>query len=173
MDKLLILVTGPIGAGKSTFSEILVRHYPFKKMEYISTDLYYGVYFRENYHSEADNYAMAKKYCWYKLNKAVSMGRSFIWETVVAKKDKIDFLKKCCDLGYRIVVVFISVNSLPLLTARVAKRHEQGWYDVPLSKIEDRFLMVKKNIATLEQLSDEFIMINASDHYKTMVLVRN
>ncbi len=168
MKKTLILVTGPIGAGKSTFIEMMLHDFPFDTIEYISADLYLEMYFQRKKHLESENYTMAKEYCWYKLNKAISEERSFIWETVVAKEDKINFLKKCSNLGYRIITIFISVNDPKLLLDRVLKRHVQGWYNIPQNKIESRFSMVIENLETLLQLSDEFIAIDSSNGYKVL-----
>ena len=166
MNKTLILVTGPIGVGKSTFAEIMLRNFPFVEMEYISADLYFGVYFRNDDRYDAENYIKAKKYCRYKLDKAISSGKNFIWETVVAKEDKIAFLRKCRRYGYKIISIFISVGSPQLLIERIEERHRQGWYNIPRNKIESRFSMVMENMQTLIQLSDEFIAIDASDGYR-------
>lgn len=174
MDKTIILVTGPIGAGKSTFIEIMMKNnHFFTEFEFISTDLYFGLYFHEKNGNDSEDYAKAKKYCWYKLNKSVSLGNSFIWETVVAKEDKIDFLKKCSNSGYNIICLFISVNNISLLTSRITERSHQGWYNIPQSKIENRLEMVMKNMKTLIHLSNEFIVIDASNGYKPIFSVCN
>ena len=168
MNKTLVLVTGPIGVGKSTFVQMMLHDFPFDSMEFISTDLYFNMYFQRNNHLEAENYAKAKEYCWYKLNKAITYGQSFIWETVVAKKDKINFLTKCYQNGYRIITIFIRVDNPSILLERVLKRHQQGWYNIPQNKIESRYFMVMENMQALIQLSEEFIAVDASNGYKAL-----
>lgn len=166
MKKTLILITGPICAGKSTLAKLVLNNLAINKMEYISTDLYFKTYFRSNEGEDSNNYDKAKKYCQYKLNKAIFLQNSFCWETVIAKKDKLETLEKCKKMGYKILTLFICVDDFEEIKRRNLKRYNEGWYSVPDIKLKSRYTTMMDNLKQLIQLSDEFIAIDSTDGYK-------
>lgn len=168
MGKEMILITGPIGAGKSVLSEMVLNSLESSEIEYISTDAYYGLYFRNNNNTDSENYSRAKAYCKYKLNKALTVGKSFMWETVVAKPDKLEFINKCKQNGYKIITLFVGAKDRSIFYNRVGERYKQGWFDVPISKQESRYAMVMDSLPKLIQLSDKLISIDSSDGFKTI-----
>ena len=68
-QKIIIVVTGPIGVGKSTFIKALYSQIRFLDFELVSADLYYYLYFMNSSDAEETNYKKAKQYCNYKLDK--------------------------------------------------------------------------------------------------------
>lgn len=154
MEKMLILVTGPIGAGKTVFVNALLNNLNNKNIEYINTDIYYFLYFKNKTGQLPDDYRMAKKYCKYKLNKARFDGRDVIWETVTAKEDKFLELQYFKNSGYRIVVFFVTNDDIGKLAIQVAKRVHEGCYDIPINKIISRHKMLQENYKLLYDISD-------------------
>lgn len=101
----MIYITGPIGVGKTTFLKELLSIKDFTNFELINTDLYYYMYFLNDKGSVRYNYEKAKEYCKYKLNKAIYNNKSFIWEDVFTKKEKIEVLRNCIKKNIKFVVV--------------------------------------------------------------------
>lgn len=163
MKRTMILITGPIGVGKSTFVKALYNKIQINDFELVSTDLYYYLYFRNLSESDNLNYKRAKEYCDYKMNKIMRKGDNILWETVVAKKDKIDILTKFKNNGYTIITIMLSLQDLNILNNRVLKRHFEGWYDIPETKIESRLDSVKKFYMSLKELSSVYIDVDASN----------
>lgn len=163
MKRTMILITGPIGVGKSTFVKALYNKIQINDFELVSTDLYYYLYFKNLSKSDNLNYKRAKEYCNYKMNKIMRKGDNILWETVVAKKDKIDILTKFKHNGYTIITIMLSLQDLNILKKRVLKRHFEGWYDIPETKIESRLDSVKKFYMPLKELSNVYIDVDASN----------
>lgn len=169
-ERVVYLVTGPIGAGKSTYAKCLIEYFGLSSLEYISADIYYLLYFKGNAPNEGEDYANAKQYGYYKLNKAISEQRSFIWETVVAKEKKIKILRTILAQGYMIKCLYIGVRSADIAVSRVAHRHNLGWYSVPESKTIDRYRKSMGYLYELFQLSDSMIIIDGTNEEGKVVL---
>ena len=76
MKKTMIVITGPIGVGKSTFVKALYKEIQMIDFELVSTDLYYYLYFRDCSELDTLNYQRAKEYCNYKLDKIMRKGEA-------------------------------------------------------------------------------------------------
>lgn len=168
--KVIYLITGPIGAGKSTYAKCLIDYCNLSSLEYICADLYYSLYFKNTSKDDNTAYAKAKKFCSYKLNKAISSGRSFIWETVIAKETKIEILKSIIAQGYILKCAYIGMSNHITAIERVAKRHAQGWYTVPDTKVIDRYQKTTDNLAELIRLSDTMVVIDSTSDQGKVVM---
>ena len=162
MNKYILLVTGPIGVGKTQLCKYILEKYP---LEYVSADFYYYYFFKSDKISDDVAYHRAKSYYSYKLDKFVSNEYSFVLETVMSKKDKIDFIVQCKKNGYVIVCLFLG-TCISNLLMRVDDRKNQGWYDVPVQKIYDRYYRTMENFHLLISIVDYFIGIDTTDGYK-------
>lgn len=65
--------------------------------------------------------------------------QSFSFETVMSSEDKISFLKKANQLGYKTYVYFIATESPEINVSRVKIRVNQGGHAVPEEKIISRY----------------------------------
>jgi len=64
---------------------------------------------------------------------------SFTFETVMSSKDKVDFLKKAQEAGYRTYLYFIATQDPILNISRVNNRVKLGGHSVPKDKIVSRY----------------------------------
>jgi len=64
---------------------------------------------------------------------------SFTFETVMSSKDKVDFLKKAQDAGYRTYLYFIATQDPIVNISRVKNRVKLGGHNVPNEKIVSRY----------------------------------
>jgi len=64
---------------------------------------------------------------------------SFTFETVMSSKDKVDFLKKAQEAGYRTYLYFIATQDPIVNISRVKNRVKLGGHSVPEDKIVSRY----------------------------------
>lgn len=71
--------------------------------------------------------------------KLVLSHQSFTFETVMSSPDKINFLAKAQQFGYRTYLYYVALNSPLINISRVKYRVKTGGHDVPADKIETRY----------------------------------
>ena len=64
---------------------------------------------------------------------------SFTFETVMSSKDKVEFLKKAQEAGYRTYLYFIATKDPIINISRVQNRVKKGGHPVPKEKIVSRY----------------------------------
>jgi predicted ABC-type ATPase len=64
---------------------------------------------------------------------------SFTFETVMSSRDKVYFLKKAQDAGYRTYLYFVATQDPIVNISRVQNRVKLGGHDVPKDKIVSRY----------------------------------
>ena len=64
---------------------------------------------------------------------------SFTFETVMSSKDKVEFLKKAQEAGYRTYLYFIATKDPIINISRVQNRVKKGGHPVPNEKIVSRY----------------------------------
>lgn len=65
--------------------------------------------------------------------------QSFTFETVMSSPDKIEFLSKAQEFGYRTYLYYVATESPLINISRVKYRVKTGGHDVPKDKIESRY----------------------------------
>lgn len=175
----LYVINGAIGAGKSTFIGKFLHEFELSDAEYINADYYVRNVFSDNKIDFMIRYNMAKKLREYKLNKAMLTGSDIIYEVVLAKISKLEFIKLCKRNGYHIVGIFIGVNDINTTINRVSNRANCGnWISIGDDKVINRYNCVMDYLFDFFLLSDEFIAFdntglkyelgvykNATDYY--------
>ena len=64
---------------------------------------------------------------------------SFTFETVMSSRDKVEFLKKAQESGYRTYLYFIATKDSIINISRVQNRVKKGGHAVPKEKIVSRY----------------------------------
>lgn len=72
-------------------------------------------------------------------HKLLELGRSFSFETVMSSEDKVQFLKKSQDMGYRTYLYYVATEDSQVNIDRVKYRKEHGGHGVPEDKIISRY----------------------------------
>ena len=164
----LYYITGPIGTGKSTIANFYIPEFVPEGVEYINADLYYFCYFKNNKGTEQENYERAKKYRDYKINKAIHNQQSFVWESVFSE-EKISLLQHCKNCGYTLVGLFVGTDNPNVLYKRVKERISDGWYDVPIKKIADRYHVMMNLLSLLYNISETMFIVDSSNEQNKLV----
>jgi len=162
--KVVYLITGAIGAGKTTFSKKLL-HY-LGNIEYIGADYYFFNHFRRKGKDEPLCYEDAKKYCLYKIRKLMQEGKPFVLEKVMSSSIDLSLLDLFAQYGYYISTFFVRVNDIETLMSRANDRVMDGWYIVPEEKIIRHWTNHNTNLDTIRRKSDSFYIIDTSACYK-------
>ena len=71
--------------------------------------------------------------------KLLTLRKSFTFETVMSSPDKVDFLAKAQQFGYRTYLYFVATDNPNINISRVKNRVKQGGHDVPIDKITTRY----------------------------------
>lgn len=64
---------------------------------------------------------------------------SFTFETVMSSPDKVQFMQKAKEQGYRVYLYFIATQDPIINISRVSNRVKKGGHDVPEDKIKNRY----------------------------------
>lgn len=72
-------------------------------------------------------------------HRLLAAGRSFTFETVMSSRDKVDFLLKAKEAGFRVYLYFIATEDPQINVSRVKFRAENGGHAVPEDKIRERY----------------------------------
>ena len=74
------------------------------------------------------------------MNSYLEVGSSFAIETNLADKDTWKFLLKTQESGYELEVIYISLNDLSILNARIEERTRRGEHFVRPDVVLERYL---------------------------------
>ena len=73
---------------------------------------------------------------------------SFTFETVMSSPDKVEFLRRAKESGFRVYLYFIATEDPQINVERVRFRAENGGHPVPEGKIRERY---KRSLALLDE----------------------
>lgn len=158
-ERLLVVVAGPNGAGKSTFVDTFLRP---TGLHVVNPDQIARALAPDDPSAMAYEAAQAAESVRQEL---VARGVSFCMETVFSdpKRAKLGFLQHAQAQGYRVILVFIGLETGELAVARVIERVEAGGHDVPDEKVLTRFPRTLDNLAqALAFVDDAFLFDNSS-----------
>lgn len=148
--KTYVLFAGVNGAGKSTLYSTLSGE--ILSMPRVNTD--------EIVRSLGDWRDMsvvlqAGKIAVKQLNNYFSQGVSFNQETTLCGGSVLRNIAKAKELGYKVVVHYIGVESVDIAKARVRSRVECGGHGVPDADIERRYVESINNLFKIIPVCDE------------------
>ncbi|MHB1753237.1 MAG: zeta toxin family protein [Acidiferrobacter sp.] len=136
MRPVLTVIAGPNGSGKSFLTAILRRQPWFSRTPFLNPD---DIAARLGDPSELKIILQAARDAEAQRESWLVEHRSFAFETVFSAPDKVAFLRRARDAGYRIRVFFLSTGNPEINAARVARRVMAGGHDVPITKIISRY----------------------------------
>lgn len=97
-------------------------------------------------------------------HKLLETGVTFTFETVMSSPDKIDFLKKAQEHGFRTYLYYVATEDPDINISRVESRVAEGGHPVPNDKIVERYFRSLDLLADAVQYSNRaYIFDNSSD----------
>lgn len=79
-------------------------------------------------------------------NYLLQNGISFTMETVFSHPDKVEFIRKANEKGYKVYLYFVSTEDPAINVKRVEGRVKAGGHDVPKNKIIERYARAMDNL---------------------------
>jgi predicted ABC-type ATPase len=133
-DRHLVIVGGPNGSGKSTFAEEYRIRYG---ITYLGAD---SIALELAPSNPLSAKVAAGKQFVHRLNAAINAGESRIVESTLAGKGLERHIGLARQAGYRISLVFVTLDSPELCIARIRERVAQGGHFVPDVDVRRRFI---------------------------------
>lgn len=169
MRKQMWILAGGNGAGKSTFFRMFLEP---RGIRLVNADLLAREIDPE--HPERVSY-QAANWVGRLLSDLLDEGISFCFETVFSHESKIDLTARAKALGYKVILIYIHLNTPELNEARVRQRVRQGGHDVPPDKIHNRIPRTLKHMAIVLPLVDEARLLDNSyrdDPFRQVAVIR-
>jgi len=94
---------------------------------------------------------------------------SFTFETVMSSKDKVDFLKKAQEAGYRTYLYFIATQDPLVNISRVNNRVKLGGHSVPEDKIVSRYYRSLELLSEAVKYSNRAYIFDNSSQEKSWI----
>jgi len=166
------IVAGSNGAGKTTFTREFLRNLGHPELLGLNADertqrllpRFPGTPLEEIN-------LMAAQQIDAEVLAAIRAGRSFLVETVLSSDKYRDDLLEAKSRGFRIGLIYVSLNPAELSPARVSVRVRKGGHDVDVERAIARHGRSHAQAAWFAQLADTFIAFDNSSRERTPVLV--
>ena len=158
INKSLFVLGGPNGAGKSTASKKFFKYFPDLKDVYINPDLIQQ--------ESGCGPRVAGRQAIEKAKNLMIRGEPTVMcETTLA--GKIPYLQMAREYGYKIILLFIMLDSVKQGKEHVSERKEKGGHFVEETDQERHFYYGLLNLGTVPLECDEWrIYRNANGAYK-------
>ena len=133
----LIVIAGPNGSGKTTFTNQVLRHDWSEGCFFINPDDIARHEFGDWNSPEAVKKAVVRAQ--ELREQCLRERKSLLLETVFSAPDKLDFIRQAKEADFFIRFFFIGTDGPHINAARVARRVMDGGHDVPITKIISRY----------------------------------
>jgi len=143
----IFVLSGPNGAGKSTTARVLLPE-TLSIEQFVNADLIaqgLSPFAPQSSALEAGRLMLSR------IHDFRSRGQSFAFETTLASRSYVTFLKEAQKGGCLVHLAYIWLSSVELAYSRVANRVQEGGHDVPGTTVERRFWRGLKNFFDLYQ----------------------
>lgn len=156
----LYVIGGANGSGKTTVSLGLLPNL-LGVFEYVNADAIAAGLSPFNPESMA---IQARRLMLERLRTLASSGADFAFETTLAARTFVPFLRDCKALGYIINLIYFWLQSSDLAVERVARRVASGGHSIPEDAIRRRYERGCRNLIQLYlPLCDSWIVYDNSE----------
>lgn len=156
----IVIIAGPNGAGKSTLAPILLRD-TFGITDYVNADT-----IAEGLSAFAPEMAAldAGRIMLRRIRVLAGRRDTFAFETTLAGRHYVPWLKSLKDFGYRVHIVFLWLKQPDLAIERVRERVRSGGHNVPDDAVRRRYERGVRNFFRYyKELADSWQFYDTSD----------
>ena len=159
-DKTVFIIGGSNGVGKTTFAKEFIKE---ENIEFLNAD---EISKKFKSLESGDNRIKSGKEFFFSLEKMINSNQSFVIESTLSGR----YLKKVIDSlkskGFRIVIIYIFIESQEQAIDRVRIRVQEGGHDIPTKDLIRRFYRSPKNFWDLyKEMADEWqLYYNGEDN---------
>lgn len=161
-----MIIARPNGSGKSSL--VTSAELDFADNRIINPDNYARGMIGDE--SEYEKYRFAMDMCKVYREELLQGGKSFGFETVASREDKLQFAKKAKSLGYYIMLLFVTAGSPEQCCNRIAQRVAAGGHDVPREKVFSRYERTTAFLPEYIELADHAEVFDNSGDGLVLVL---
>lgn len=158
-NKNVYIIAGPNGAGKTTFAKKFLPDYA-KCPNFVNADLIaqgLSPFLPRLAAMKAGRLVLGQ------IHGLAEKNLDFAFETTLAGKSYISFLKKLKKKGYSIHLFFLWIPNAELALARIKERVADGGHDVPAADVRRRFHRGIYNLfKSYKSLVDTWMLFNNS-----------
>lgn len=169
--KKYIIFAGVNGAGKSSLYNDLLVINPKKQLgERINTDEIVkeiGDWKRETDQMKAGRIALNK------IKKLFEEGISFNQETTLCGNSIIKNIYNAKQLGYKIELYFVSVETPEIAKERIRIRVANGGHGIADSDVERRFIDSRNNLKKILKICDDIIIYDNTESLQAKIFIKN
>lgn len=167
----LLIIAGPNGSGKTTFTKLLLGHYWSEDCLFINPDDIaqneFGDWNSPDAVIKAANRALELR------EECILKHRSMLVETVLSTEEKINFIRRAKEAGFFIRVFFIGTDTPEINALRVTRRVLEGGHEVPIGKIIKRYFSSMRMCVYAAVLADRlYVNDNSIDGGSPQLLFR-
>ncbi|HIU21561.1 MAG TPA: zeta toxin family protein [Candidatus Limadaptatus stercorigallinarum] len=167
MSPELYFIAGPNGCGKSTFANYLLENPETKGLTYICPDtLALEIKSEQPELSDTEINKLAWMRARILRDECVLRGESFINESVCSHESHLEFLQHAKQRGFKIYVIYVTLNSSTKRIERVNKRVTEGGHGVEPRKITERYERSLNLLPSLMEISDRCLVFDNTTHYR-------
>lgn len=160
-DKVVYIIAGANGSGKTTFAKELIEELPlpFLNADEIAIEL-------SHQHLEKVRIQAGKVFLG-KIKEHIACDKSFVVETTLAGRYLVHFINQLKENDYTILLVYIFVENIAEAIRRIDVRVRKGGHPVPEEDIKRRFTRSKINFWNLYRyMVDKWeIFLNSKDEF--------
>lgn len=168
---VLIVIAGPNGSGKTSVTSKLLHHEWMEDAIYINPDIVAQEKFGD--WNSPTAVMQSVKYCEALREKCLHDKHSLIFETVLSRDDKVDFIRRAHELGFFVRLFFVCTKNPQINASRIAKRVMEGGHDVPIAKIISRYEKSLVNCRKAALFADKtYLYDNSIDDHEVVPLYR-
>lgn len=142
------IIAGPNGAGKTTTAHVLLPEF-LHCNEFVNADAIAAGLSPFNVESVA---MQAGRLMLQRMQHLADAGVSFAFETTLASKTFVPFIKKLQSTGYAVHLIFLNLESAELAKERVELRVLCGGHNIPSEVIVRRYAAGVRNFFALYAL---------------------
>ncbi len=160
-DRNLYIIAGPNGAGKTTASYTILPEM-FEIKEFVNADeIAKGI---SPFNPEQVAFT-AGRVMLNRIDELLNANTSFAFETTLASRSYKGLVKKAQKKGYKVILLFLTLNSVELAVNRVKVRVSEGGHNIPKDVIIRRYKNGISNFFNIyKSIVDEWILVdNSSD----------
>ena len=167
----MIIIAGPNGSGKTTFTPQMLEHDWEDGCLFINPDEIAKNDFGDWNSPAAVMKAVVKAQ--ELRDGCLKTGQSMLIESVFSAPDKLVFIRQAKEAGFFIRFFFIGTDSPEINAARVTRRVLHGGHEVPIAKIISRYSKSIANASTALQIADRgYVYDNSTTDRNPRILFR-
>ena len=105
-----------------------------------------------------------------RINELLEAGKDFAFETTLATRSYVAFIKKAKAAGYETHLIFFFLNSIELAKLRVEQRVQEGGHNIPPEVIERRYKAGIRNFNLLyKDVVDDWRLYDNSNLNRALI----